>query len=889
MTLSSTDTFIDFLPDGAVKIFPWSNLLILESANIEVLVDEAVGGVPTGIFSVVSASTYTVTSVGPFPALAGTVTYPKGNGTALPDGSILRLRRKLELTQPKDFPNTGRIPGNSLEEGLDRIVMLVQQQAFEREELEGRIEVLEDGATPAPDPGSPGKFYLRSYLDRAELAAKTVQSSIVKLYLQFHTFPDATWNEKDTFSNRGFFVRRMRKDHIDSAGYPASAYVRSVDRWAPNTDGTGAAVEDYSSIAQSSVNGGYWVVDEDEVTPVMFGAKYDAVLATGNVLTGTDCTQAIQDAKDFLLARGGGTSGYDRYNYGKLKMGYGKCRVSGSIDCTDVGTRGRRIIFDGLGCTMYCDGADKFVWDFSDGEWFIFENFHVWANPASKPLVFLKTGRVDNNNTAARFVVRNCSCEFSTAATPKFRIAAWFSVASEGVVDEYNTWVNFNDEADDPNTYAAAFDANNALLYEAGKVVSTVTAASPGVFTVTSHGYSTGDVVVLDLVGGTFIDLNNTAYFVVSINSNTFSLTQLDGTPLATTGLVSYSTGVVFKEKYSSGKAIEDFPGASMMASPRLAPYTQHSMKHIVHIGTRFWGHECKAAIHIGEAEDNKFIGCFSNGEEGIEFAFSENTVGFTSCDFELHHETGQAAAVQAWGRFRAFDRPRGTFKTVTGVSAANPGVVTAASHGYVSGDVVVLDLTGGTFTTLNHTQYLVVWIDANTFSLTTLAGAAIDTTSLTGFSAGKSFKLNKVLDCDKVKFCEIGAAAINGMFRVTDYEDVNFFAGEIAVLRYTATFNKRIFSSSGPFAAYGTEVVLFDSFDGVNAVFNAQFFSGKMTSIADKVSLPILPRIAVALLPAATEWQGGLILCPDEVGGSTIVFSDGTNLRRVQDRAVAS
>lgn len=44
----------------------------------------------------------------------------------------------------------------------------------------------------------------------------------------------------------------------------------------------------------------------------------------------------------------------------------------------------------------------------------------------------------------------------------------------------------------------------------------------------------------------------------------------------------------------------------------------------------------------------------------------------------------------------------------------------------------------------------------------------------------------------------------------------------------------------------------------------------------------------AVANLPSATT-PGQIIYVSDETGGATLAFSDGTNWRRVQDRAVVS
>ena len=44
-----------------------------------------------------------------------------------------------------------------------------------------------------------------------------------------------------------------------------------------------------------------------------------------------------------------------------------------------------------------------------------------------------------------------------------------------------------------------------------------------------------------------------------------------------------------------------------------------------------------------------------------------------------------------------------------------------------------------------------------------------------------------------------------------------------------------------------------------------------------------------VATLPTASTYPRGVIYVSNETGGATIAFSDGTNWRRVQDRAVVS
>jgi hypothetical protein len=56
-----------------------------------------------------------------------------------------------------------------------------------------------------------------------------------------------------------------------------------------------------------------------------------------------------------------------------------------------------------------------------------------------------------------------------------------------------------------------------------------------------------------------------------------------------------------------------------------------------------------------------------------------------------------------------------------------------------------------------------------------------------------------------------------------------------------------------------------------------------------DAGAIVILPTYTVAGVPAAVSNTRGLIYVSNETGGATVAFSDGTNWRRVQDRAIIS
>lgn len=76
--------------------------------------------------------------------------------------------------------------------------------------------------------------------------------------------------------------------------------------------------------------------------------------------------------------------------------------------------------------------------------------------------------------------------------------------------------------------------------------------------------------------------------------------------------------------------------------------------------------------------------------------------------------------------------------KTITGITQANPGVVTSTAHGYSNGDVVDISGVVG-MTQVNGKRYIVAGVTANTFQLTTEAGGNVNTTSYTAYSSGGS------------------------------------------------------------------------------------------------------------------------------------------------------
>lgn len=74
--------------------------------------------------------------------------------------------------------------------------------------------------------------------------------------------------------------------------------------------------------------------------------------------------------------------------------------------------------------------------------------------------------------------------------------------------------------------------------------------------------------------------------------------------------------------------------------------------------------------------------------------------------------------------------------KTITGITKANPGVITSNGHGYSTGDQIFIDDIEG-MTELNGKFYIVTYINVNTYSLKSLDGVTINSTSFTAYTSG--------------------------------------------------------------------------------------------------------------------------------------------------------
>lgn len=93
----------------------------------------------------------------------------------------------------------------------------------------------------------------------------------------------------------------------------------------------------------------------------------------------------------------------------------------------------------------------------------------------------------------------------------------------------------------------------------AAKTISAITLAAPGVVSSTAHGYSNGDVVLLEVQG--MVEVNGNLYKVVNVATDSFQLEGPDGaTGIDTSGFNAFSSGTAKKITFGTSiPGVQDF------------------------------------------------------------------------------------------------------------------------------------------------------------------------------------------------------------------------------------------------------------------------------------------------------------------------------------------
>lgn len=90
--------------------------------------------------------------------------------------------------------------------------------------------------------------------------------------------------------------------------------------------------------------------------------------------------------------------------------------------------------------------------------------------------------------------------------------------------------------------YMRVFRDGLQVLTGSAQSITDVTQANPGVVTIAAHGYSNGDEIYLDNIVG-MSELNGRNYIIANVTTNTFTLQDLFGNDIDTSGFTAYASG----------------------------------------------------------------------------------------------------------------------------------------------------------------------------------------------------------------------------------------------------------------------------------------------------------------------------------------------------------
>lgn len=275
------------------------------------------------------------------------------------------------------------------------------------------------------------------------------------------------------------------------------------------------------------------------------------------------------------------------------------------------------------------------------------------------------------------------------------------------------------------------------------KGITAITKANPGAVTCTAHGLATGDKVRLEGVLG-MSEVNGVEYTATVTDANTFTI------GVNTTGYGTYTSGGFFRRgpkvaftSASHGLTTGDtitFAGIigptdlnGKMYSAVVIDTNTFSVQGVdMTHGALFGGPDAPEITGITKAATavvtTKAAHGFVNGDV-VKFTGVVGMTQLNSGTYTVANKTDTTFELSgtnstAYGTY-------GSPATITAITKANPGVVTAATHGFNNGDIVYIAGVVG-MTEINGQYYTVANKDTNTFQL-----AGVDTRGYTTYTSG--------------------------------------------------------------------------------------------------------------------------------------------------------
>lgn len=132
------------------------------------------------------------------------------------------------------------------------------------------------------------------------------------------------------------------------------------------------------------------------------------------------------------------------------------------------------------------------------------------------------------NVTTNTFELRDEDGSTYTAETTGGRASKVLPASSKHVLVTFDAWKITRDEVFRDHPWNSCVKTTRLARLQAAKTVTGATAANPVVITAVAHGYTSGNMVLLENLGG-MVEVNDRYFPVIVLTANTFSI-GVDGT-----------------------------------------------------------------------------------------------------------------------------------------------------------------------------------------------------------------------------------------------------------------------------------------------------------------------------------------------------------------------
>ena len=265
---------------------------------------------------------------------------------------------------------------------------------------------------------------------------------------------------------------------------------------------------------------------------------------------------------------------------------------------------------------------------------------------------------------------------------------------------------------------------NDAHVTETPKNITGATQANPCVITSNAHGFANGDEVYISGVGG-MTRLNGRRFIVAGVSANNFSLTdQVTGVGVNSTAFGAYTSGGTVARIYEivTIYSKNDLSNLKYVQSADVMTFTHPSYptQELSRTGHTAWSFSTPTFQ--------------PNLTHPTAVALTVNSAGAVTYRYQVTAIAGSTGEESLPGVNTA------GAKTITGITQANPAVVTSAAHGFSNGDEVLIESVAG-MTQVNDRRFVCTNVAANTFELYDNFGRKVDSTSYSAYTSGGTAK----------------------------------------------------------------------------------------------------------------------------------------------------